>query len=683
MSAIKNAAPYANLLGIKDESGRTVTAEAEALPIHLPHVFIYGERGPLEPQVVFGSTLTKTYGANSLDYRKPFANHQTVLLNTLNENANQVMVQRLVPTDIKPKSRITLALELLPTKVKVYKRNADGSYELGTDGTPVDAGTTTDGFKGRWFLDTTNKADIGAAAKRAGTMTDADNNESVIYPIIDFEVAHFGAYGNGLGVRLWAPTALSSVPVNEKVVEDQLAQLYRLQFVEKADDGVTANIQQTLSGEQYVEFSFKEGALDRFVDMDIHFDSAVIPAYQDLETPGQTPVWGPFGKAHLYQKNIEDVLALVYAKEKTFGLIAQDDGAEHLVNLFTGIDYNGIPHNAYVVATTAESGLLLTENTTHYAAGGGDGTMSTAAFDLLVRNQMKNYGDLDYHFLDDAMYPHSCFYDTGFSIDTKKALLTPIGLRKDVYVVLSTQDITQDQNTIAEESSMAVALRAAARMYPESEIYGTKTCRAIVVGHSGYLINSKYKGLLPLTIEIAAKCANYMGASVGQFKPGLGFDMNPYNQITMFKNVNCTFKKAEVRNKDWDNGLVWVQNYDRRSLFIPAVQTVYDDDTSIINSAINMIIAVELQKVSQRTWRDLTGISSLTADQFIERSDRLITAACKDRFDNRVIIKPETYYTDADTARGYSWSTKIHMYGNNMKTVGSMTVVPHRMEDYE
>lgn len=682
MSAIKNAAPYARLLGIKDESGRTVTAEAEALPIHLPHVFIYGERGPLEPQVVFGSSLTKTYGVNSLDYRKKFANHQTVLLNTLNENANQVMVQRLVPTDIKPKARIALCLELLPTKVKLYDRNADGSYKLDTSGNPIETGTTTDGYKGRWFLDAVTGT-FGATATRAGTMTDTDNNESVIYPIIDLEVAHYGSYGNGLGMRLWAPTALSTVAVNEKVVEDQLAQLYRLQFVEKADDNVTNNVKQTLAGEQYVEFSFKEGAIDRFVDMDIHFDTAVIPAYQDLETPGQTPVWGPFGKAYLYQANIETILGLIYTKEKAFGLISQADGAEHLINLCSGIDYNGIPHYAYTVATTAESGLLMSENTTHYATGADDGTMSDAAFDLLVRNQMKNYGDLDYPFLDDAMYPHTCFYDTGFSIDTKKALLTPLGLRKDVYVVLSTQDISDDQNTIAEESSMAIALRAAARMYPESEIYGTKTCRALVVGHSGYLINSKYKGLLPLTIEIAAKCANYMGASNGQFKPGLGFDMNPYNQITMFRNVNCTFKKAEVRNKDWDNGLVWVQRYDRQSLFIPAVQTVYDDDTSIINSAINMMIAVELQKVSQRVWRDLTGISSLTADQFIERSDRLINERTKDRFDNRVIIKPETYYTDADTARGYSWSTKIHMYGNNMKTVGTMTVVPHRMEDYE
>ena len=682
MSAIKNAAPFANLLGIKDESGRTVAAEAEALPIHLPHVFAYMQRGPVTPQVVFGTSLTKTYGADSLDYRKPFANHQTVLLNTLNENANQVMVQRVVPTDIEPKARLLLSLELLPTKLPAYDRNADGSYKLDTAGNPVPTGSTIDGFKGRWFLDV-HTSGIGAAAKRAGTMTDVDNNESTIYPVIDFEVAHYGSYGNGIGLRMWAPTAKSSIPVNEKVVEDQLSQLYRIQFVEKADDGVTANVQQTLYGEQYVEFSFKEGAVDRFVDTDLHFDSVVIPQFQDLETPGQTPVWGPFGQAHLYQAFVEEALAAIYDKEKTYNLIATGDGAEHLINLCSGVDYNGIPHNAYVVVGTADAGILMSENTTQYATGGGDGTMSLANFDLLVRNQMKNYGDLDFPFLDDAQYPHSCFYDTGFSIDTKKAMMTPLGLRKDIYVVISTQDVTQDQNTISEESSMAIALRAAARMYPESEIYGTKTCRAIIVGHSGYLINSKYKGLLPLTIELAAKCANYMGASNGQFKPGLGFDMNPYNQVSMFKNVNCTFKKAEVRNRDWDNGLVWVQYFDRRSLFFPAVQTVYDDDTSVINGAINMMIAVELQKVSQRTWRELTGISRLTADQFVDRSDKLIAKKCKDRFDNRVIIVPETYYTDADNDRGYSWSTKIHMYANNMKTVGTMTVVPHRMEDYE
>ncbi|MNV13847.1 hypothetical protein D3C71_1045090 [compost metagenome] len=261
--------------------------------------------------------------------------------------------------------------------------------------------------------------------------------------------------------------------------------------------------------------------------------------------------------------------------------------------------------------------------------------------------------------------------------------MTVLGKRKDMYVVLSTQDVSAKQNTPSEESSIAVALRTAARMYPESEIYGTPVCRGIVIGHSGYLINSQWTKLTPLTIEFAAKSARYMGAGNGVWKSAQSFSISPANQVTMFRNVNASFKKVDVRSQDWENGLVWVQNYDRRSLFFPAFQTVYDDDSSILNSFFNMAIAVELEKIADRAWRDLVGIDSLTPEQFIARSNRLISERAAGRFDGRVVIEVDTFLTAADTQRGYSWSCNIIMYGNNMMTVGSFTIVARRREDLD
>ncbi|MNL25729.1 hypothetical protein D3C87_1472180 [compost metagenome] len=252
-----------------------------------------------------------------------------------------------------------------------------------------------------------------------------------------------------------------------------------------------------------------------------------------------------------------------------------------------------------------------------------------------------------------------------------------------MYGVLSTQDVSAKQNTPSEESSIAISLRTAARMYPESEVFGTPVCRAIVIGHSGYLINSKWTKLTPLTIEFAAKSARYMGAGNGVWKSAQSFSISPANQVTMFRNVNASFKKVDVRSQDWENGLVWVQNYDRRSLFFPAFQTVYDDDSSILNSFFNMAIAVELEKIADRAWRDLTGIDGLTPGQFRARSDRLITQMAAGRFDGRVQIQVETFLTAADTQRGYSWSCNITMYGNNMMTVGTFTIIARRQEDLQ
>ena len=55
----------------------------------------------------------------------------------------------------------------------------------------------------------------------------------------------------------------------------------------------------------------------------------------------------------------------------------------------------------------------------------------------------------------------------------------------------------------------------------------------------------------------------------------------------------------------------------------------------------------------------------------------------KDRFDERVVIVPDTYETKYDEQRGYSETCKIHVYGNNMKTVTSFTVVAHRRSELD
>lgn len=391
----------------------------------------------------------------------------------------------------------------------------------------------------------------------------------------------------------------------------------------------------------------------------------------------------------------------------------------YTVNFFTGVAWNGIQYESIRMevgqSLTNMGGTELKSTTTQYALGGNDGDTSLTNFELMVAEQCENYGDMivkrnplgdadpddvPLDFMDTAKWPQSAIWDTGFSMalpipdtnpvetkNVKAALLVPMGRRKDIWVALSTQEIYPgaQQNTASEESSIAITLQNLARLYPESEYYGTKTCRAIVVGHSGELTSSTWRGLAPMTIDLAAKVATYMGASNGAWKPGANFDISPKNMVTMFRTdtVNSTFKNADVRNEDWANGLVWVQNFDRRSLFYPGIQTVYDDDTSVMNSLFNIIAVCELEKVCERTWRELTGIQTLTVAQFIERSDTLITQKVANRFDDKFIIVPETYLTEGDEQRGYSWSCKVNLYAANMRTVGTYTIVSRRIEDYQ
>lgn len=687
MINIRNASPRAILKGIKDESGRAPVVEPELIPSHLAHTFIFAERGSPLPQLVVGDSLTTTYGAKSFDYRSKYANHQTVLVNTINGEANSQMVQRMIPDDAKT-ATLVLWLDVVADEIPQFERNLDESFKLSdlSERIPVAAGApVVNGFRGRWVVEALEDGKtLGELDAKVGGLTAIKTGtQSQMYPIHAFTVSSPGEYGNLVGIRLSAPTTESSSPIDDTTAEEAKAYMYRFALVERPDQFSTPNVKETIQGEQSVDFAYKDGVINRS-DKLVSVEDLLLQSWNAPAINGIPATVGVINDHHVYHKNIATLLAQFQAAEAEYGLISDAEEDMHLFNFIGGTSINNVPYYAFVVEGPASGGVLLTETSSHYARGGADGTLDFATFDALVANATANYGDLaGFDFLDTAIYPQSCIYDTGFTLATKKKLLTVLGKRKDMYVVLSTQDVSAKQNTPSEESSIAVALRTAARMYPESEIYGTPVCRGIVIGHSGYLINSQWTKLTPLTIEFAAKSARYMGAGNGVWKSAQSFSISPANQVTMFRNVNASFKKVDVRSQDWENGLVWVQNYDRRSLFFPAFQTVYDDDSSILNSFFNMAIAVELEKIADRAWRDLVGIDSLTPEQFIARSNRLISERAAGRFDGRVVIEVDTFLTAADTQRGYSWSCNIIMYGNNMMTVGSFTIVARRREDLD
>jgi hypothetical protein len=307
--------------------------------------------------------------------------------------------------------------------------------------------------------------------------------------------------------------------------------------------------------------------------------------------------------------------------------------------------------------------------------------VTVPGFASLVASEIVAYADLNSHLQDMATYPESIFYDTGFPLATKYAACNFIAQRKDLAVILCCHDTSGRVLTAAEESSLAIALRTHLQMFPESDVFGTATMRGMIVGRSGTMLNSQYTKPLPLILEIATKAAKYMGASNGVWKPGFGFDSSPANHVTMFSDVNVSFTPATVRNKDWANGLVWVDAFDRLSLYFPAFKTVYDNDTSVLNSFFTMMACVELEKVGERARREFSGESTMTDAQLLAKVNNFVTQSTMGRFDGRFVIRPNAYLTAADIARGYSWSLAIKIYAPNMRTVQTLSIQSYRIGD--
>lgn len=676
MSVQLNAAPRANLQGVRDDSMRQLVAQPEQIPTHLPLVWLLAERGDTdEAHVVSGDSAVRMYGAPTFVENSVFANHATVMFNRINGAGNAVMVQRIKPTGAAT-ANLRLSLDVIADDIPIYQRGPDGKHTLDVNGDKIPTGGTQPGYRIKWVAGAVPAGEFGSSATTTGTMTDGSGSTSTLYPIVDLEMPNHGAWGNRVGLKLSAPTTDSSIPANTGVIDDQQAFLYRLQIVEKPDERTSANVVETRFGERTLDFSLKPGTYNRWTEQELYADERILPSYQELDSPTAPPDFGPIGEIAWYEENIDGILRNAHAAESLVNTLPQDDGAHHLINFFTAVDQNNEPYDTLIVETSG--GLSMTSTATVYAMGGDDGDLSVGEFDTLVRNEAMNFGDLDIKYLDRFRYPLSAVWDSGFTLETKKALFTVMGRRKDVVVVASTQDASEARNTPSEDSSIAVALRSAARLFPESDIHGTPACRAAVVGQSGKLISSLYRRHLPLTHELAQKFSNYMGAGSQIWSSSNKPDVYPNNEIRFMKDVSNAYKPATVRTLDWANGLVWAQSSGRRTLFFPAMQTVYDNDTSVMNSLIVAMIAADLNKVADRVWRDLTGRTDLTPAQFLERSDEAIVNYTKGKYDARVIIEPRTFFTNVDDILGYSWSTEIKFYAPTMRTVNHVTIVSER-----
>lgn len=378
------------------------------------------------------------------------------------------------------------------------------------------------------------------------------------------------------------------------------------------------------------------------------------------------------------------------------------------IDIFTGLTFNGYNYRTFKVLdmydeTTQTPVQQMTANTEHYAKGGNDGEMGNHEYNRLVANKIIEMTNEYSHWNDLARFPWSVFYDTGFPMYVKDKMPELIRTRKDVSICLATHSLEDFEDGVTnflgnrtatirdgvtpltreQEVGMVRALYAIATRYLESEVFGTKSCRANIIMQCGTILNSPYKGKVPMTYEIAMKRAKYMGDTNGAYRAGYGYDQPEMKKLQYVKELNNTFIPYVQRERNWTHGATWAQFFDRRTMFFPAVRTVYKDETSVLISDINMLIATDLEKVCFRAWRHLVGNAKLTNAQFIEESNRIIAQSTDSRYDGRVTITPETYYTAADKLRGYSWHCKIHAYMNNMKTVGVFTVVTHRQEELE
>jgi hypothetical protein len=697
VTTINNAAPMTIFDGAKDDSTEQVPLTPITVPDHCPLFFIYAPKGRPGAILTGGASLAAEYGTAATDDTQPYFNHQTALLQRVNAAANACYVNRIIPADAPPAATIRFSLDLLPTQVPVYERNSDGSLALDpTTGEPIPTSATIAGYLAKWVTEmipvTNDESTFGSGTEGQGTQIDpTTSTHSTLYPIFDLQVSSQGAWGNNAAIRLWAPTLTTGGGIDTSVLTGNLVYPLRAAFLSRSSVTASPTIGNTIAGSSYVDFCLKPNTVTVDTGSKLYAGDAIVQAYQSLNNQDGTPdTVAQFSDFYTYDEYVSAVLALVYAAEvphlDSYSDITGTGFATegYLMNLFSGVSSQNVPYASYQMVYDPTTPIRLSQSTQFYATGGGDGTMSAANFDSAVATLMGNFLDPSNVWQDMVKYPFSDLYDTGFSVATKKLMPAFIAIRPDTFLTLGLHDtIAGTVLTAEQESSLAAALLEAVQAYPESLTFGTPAMRCMIVGRSGVLNSGNYTTRVPCTFEIGIKAAAYMGASTGIWNSANSFGFGDNAVMQYMTDINVTWTPATQRNTDWTNGLVGVEAYDHVRYYIPALKTVYSNDTSIATSYFNARIAANLEKVGNNARIAYSGADKLTPSQVVKGVNGNITKATANKYDKRVTIVPNTYQTAQDVARGYSYKIQIKMYGANMVTVGELYIDMFRDADLQ
>lgn len=686
-NTIVNGAGMAIHLGTDDLSTRQVPILPEQVPQHLPVFFLFAQKGKGK-HLVSGAERQRIFGAKTFDPRSKYFNHATMFANEAESVGNRCMLQRVVPADAGPRANSVLWLDILETTVDLYQRNPDGSIFQDVFGDPVIVGSAP-GLKVKWVKTVRNtvadQESVGDAVMSAGDQTDAlTNTQSVRYPIFEIENAWEGDDGNNTGFRLWAPTTIGGNQVPTKMMNAHQAYPYYISVIERGDENASPVLQKTIFGEKRVMFTFKKNVVNPVTNQALGYDKIVTKAYNMTDDPRYPQIQGRIGRFFVYDNYLDIVLTKIHDLEKDFitadSDFNEDVASRHLLNFVTGVASNNAPYQSYVFVDSTTS-IRMSEFNNVFLTGGSDGTMTNEVFEALVNQELDRYADSEDEVQDIAYHVESWFYDSGYSLDTKFKIAQFISIRKDTVAALGTHVVGEPQMTASEEHSVAIALRTRLQMFPESDYFGTPVMRAIIMGRSGIVRNHEYDKRLPATLELIYKFGRYMGAGNGIWKSGRSPEGSPGHIVSRLKDINITWVSNLARNLNWDVGLNWILRYDRRSFFIPHYKTVYDDDTSVLNSILTAAAIAEINKVANACWRFYVGRSDLSPAQLTDRCNAFIRDQTVNRFDNRFIIIPAATMTDMDHLRGFSWSLPVKIGAENMRTVMTTWVEAYRKAD--
>ena len=706
-NTIINGSPAINNLGTKDESIKGSPPRPIIVGKHVPLVFTFAAGGPVDKQIIDPSRLIPLYRKGTFDRKKPYFNHQTRLLERVVGAGSTVAIKRIIPEDNDTISNVTIYIDYIHDEVNVYKRHDDGSIAHDDNGDPI-VDTTHKGYKFivvAEYNDDDITTDMGSKHDKTGHLKNKQGDTSTMVPILEFRGKYKGAVYNNIGFALDLPTIDN---MDENLKDENLSLPWSFYKFKRPDANSTGVINKNILGSTNKQFLLKKDSYDPISDKNAELRTAM-ELWYNLTNPLVPVIYPDFEEPYVYYNNLKTVQKDLISQEKDYYNTDVDTVEGHKVNTIEWLDFvadkdidtqwsliNGftaksikrVPAFTYyytdedVDLKDNEKEIFFSKGAPVYLGHGKDGTLSEKEFEKGVNKYMAKYVDFNSDVMDIALNVENVIYDSGFTIDTKKTLVNFITLRKDTILSLATRVDNLGRtkwDTLETQRSIGLLLKARLGLAPESTFFGTPVTRAFIVVGSGLDSLDPSNKRYSLVLDLATKAARMMSGEA--WKPEMLFDSGEKDVILEFTNIEPKTIPQGIKPVLWNIGLIWPQPYAGNLYTFPQLQSVYDNDMSVLNNIFTAFALTIINKVADAAQRKFSGSISLSPAQITFAVTEYMDNELRGKFGGLYTVRSKTEITDFDNIRGYSWTTVTEIGGEIMKTVMTHYIVAKRKGD--
>ena len=638
MSFATTSTPGGKSYGTQDNSRRSIPADPITASMTTGLVGILAERGRGD------ITLTTTsanilYGNKTFDKDSAFYHHSTELLSELAGLGIPMFVKRFIPEGAT-KAMLRVSIELIATDLPNYERNSDGAIKQSVDPVTGVATSVTNGTvqgtraiihvgvsqfapENRQFargniMNDFREGSLAVNGKFLGEITCVDGSKehpkSRLYPIMDLEVDSEGEFGNNIGLVLEVPTLKQVNPANISNVIKNKAFPVRVSVVEREDRYTTPQVVPSLKSELQLDVFMKSRAVDYISGKNISFARKLIENFNRKMTATETPIWGPFGDIHVYEKNLNEIQQLLcegYAYTDSDGIDiaipgegSYDDDAfdfgrtvDHalsqpinfgLFNIFTGRDVNDVPYFSFDVRDSLMfGGVAVNSESVVYAQGGEDGLWSFAdgspatlvnlkMLDDAMRNFLNTFGRGKDQLKDILRYPITQVIDSGWSLDTKLAHSNILSARPDIHLEIGTQAVAEKTNVSVDLGPVYKGYSTSAETALSSELLDGWNWQARLTGEQDEAIATRLRTFFGLTPESVFFGTPVMRVHVFGHS---GYDVNDTYERPLPGSFDRGLAMARFTGvTGWDKANDFTENDNRKPMFLKDMSYSYRDE---------------------------------------------------------------------------------------------------------